>query len=55
VNLHFSAIPLDDPDLLFGETIQFVHQPIDLRIRGGDLAPVQGLVRRNGGGGELLV
>jgi hypothetical protein len=33
-----SSLPFHDPNLLFRQSTQLVHQPIDLPIRGLDLA-----------------
>ena len=37
---------LDDPDLVIGQVVQFVHQPVDLPVGGVDLALEDRLVMR---------
>ena len=43
--------PLHNSDLLFGQSIQLVHQRVDLGVGSLDLALVQFLVGGDGGGG----
>jgi len=47
--------PLRDSDLFLGQPIQLVHQRIDLRIGGLDLALEELLVTGDGGGHDLVV
>ena len=46
---------LDDGDFVLGEIVEFVNEGVDLAVGGLDLAPVEGAVVGDGGGGELLV
>ena len=37
---------LDETDFLVAQTVQLVHKPVDLRVRGGDLTGPRGLLLR---------
>jgi len=44
-----------DADFVVGQAIQFIHEAVDLRVNGGDLAFERGLFLRRPRRGKLAV